>query len=62
LQTRDPTHSRRRIVPLILQECKLPDRLSVFTYADFWQPIYWGRELERIVDAIEDRVHLAELD
>jgi hypothetical protein len=62
LQTRDPTNLRRRIVPLMLKECELPDRLSVFTYADFKQPIYWERELERIVDAIENRVRLAELD
>jgi hypothetical protein len=60
LQTRDPANLRRRIVPLMLEQCELPERLSIFTYADFRRPIYWERELERIVDAIEDRVRLAD--
>jgi len=51
---------RRRMLPLMLEKCELPKRVSIFTYADFTQPIYWERELERIVNAIEDRVSLPE--
>jgi hypothetical protein len=60
LQTDDPAGLRRRMLSLMLEKCELPKRVSIFTYADFTQPIYWERELERIVNAIEDRVSLPE--
>jgi WD40 repeat protein len=61
LQTDDPTGLRRRMLPLMLEQCKLPKCLSIFTYADFTQPIHWERELERIIEAINDKVSLLEL-
>jgi GTPase SAR1 family protein len=54
LQTNDPGGLRRRILPLMLERCKPPKRLSIFAYADFTQPIHWERELERIIAAIND--------
>ncbi|MCP5105555.1 MAG: TIR domain-containing protein [bacterium] len=35
LQTDDPTNRRKRLIPLLLEPCELPKRLSMFTYADF---------------------------
>lgn len=54
MQSEDPAGLRRRILPLMLKECKTPKRLAIFTYADFTQPIQWDKELERIIRAIEE--------
>ena len=43
LQTRDPTNLKRRLVPLMLENCDVPENLAIFTYSDFRQPIYWDR-------------------
>src|SRR5947208_1413469 len=32
---RDPTNEGRRFIPLLLEECKLPDALRRFKYVDF---------------------------
>jgi hypothetical protein len=44
---------RERIVPLVLQECELPARLSALTVADFVDPTRRDAELPRLVEAIK---------
>jgi tetratricopeptide (TPR) repeat protein len=51
-QTRDPAGRRRRLVPLLLKACDLPDRLSIFTHADFTDPAKWDAELARVVNSL----------
>lgn len=55
LQTKDPVNVQRRIVPVLLAECELPDRLAMFTCADFTQRSQWEHELIRIVRAMNDQ-------
>ena len=35
LQTQDPVGRGRRMLPLMLEDCELPRRLAIFTFADF---------------------------
>ncbi|MCX6030948.1 MAG: SUMF1/EgtB/PvdO family nonheme iron enzyme [Chloroflexi bacterium] len=60
-QARDPAGRRRRLIPLLLQECWPPDRIAMLTYADFTQADAWDSELPRIVAAIRDKPRLSEL-
>ena len=53
-QTRDPAGRRRSLVPVMLEACDLPDRLAIFTHADFTDPARWSTELIRVIDAIRD--------
>lgn len=59
-QTTDPSGLRRRVLPLLLEPCEPPRRVSVFTYADFTQPEKWNVQLARIIDALHDKVKLIE--
>ena len=58
VQTDDPIGLRRRMLPLMLEKCRPPKRVSIFTYADFTQPDQWEIQFERIVDAINDKISL----
>lgn len=53
LQTKDPIGKKGRIIPLLLEKCELPDRLSIFTYADFTNKNNWEAELSRILGQME---------
>jgi WD40 repeat protein len=55
LQTNDPANIQKRVLPLQLEPCELPQRLAIFTSADFTNPISWEKELKRVVKAVEDR-------
>jgi hypothetical protein len=52
LQTKDPINLNERILPLMLEKCELPDRLSIFTYADFTDEGTWESELCRLLEQI----------
>jgi tetratricopeptide (TPR) repeat protein len=54
IQTEDPSGVQRRTLPLLLEKCQLPKRLSIFTYADFTDPANWDNELKRIIAAIRE--------
>ena len=58
VQTDDPIGLRRRMLPLMLEKCELPKRVSIFTYADFTRSDQWEGQVKRIIDAINDKVNL----
>ena len=41
VQTGDPGGIRGRLLPLMLKQCELPQRLKIFTYADFKEESHW---------------------
>jgi len=49
LQHRDPTNLNKCLLPLMLEKCNLPDRLSLFTYADFTEKNNWETQLGRLL-------------
>lgn len=51
-QTNDPVGRRRRILPLMLEDCDPPRRLSALTYADFRTAHRQDDEMARVVRAI----------
>jgi hypothetical protein len=53
LQDEDPIGLEERILPLMLEKCKLPKRLSIFTYADFTDNSKWDTELARLLKQME---------
>ncbi|MCP5051629.1 MAG: toll/interleukin-1 receptor domain-containing protein, partial [bacterium] len=53
MQTDDPIGLKKSIVPLMLEECKLPKRLAIFTYADFKDESNWNREMERLLKQLD---------
>jgi tetratricopeptide (TPR) repeat protein len=48
LQSGDPVGKKGTIVPLMLEKCNLPPRLSIFTYADFKDKERWRESLNRL--------------
>lgn len=50
-QTGDPVGRRRRLLPLLLKACDLPDRLAIFTYADFTDSAQWDTQVARVIAA-----------
>ena len=52
IQTKDPVGRGRRILPLMVQSCELPDRLQVFTYLDLTDPAEFDFQMQRLVAAI----------
>ncbi len=60
-QTRDPAGRHRRLIPLLLQPCRPPDRIAMLTYADFTRADAWDSQLPRVVAAIRDELRLPEL-
>jgi hypothetical protein len=52
IQTKDPAGRGRRILPLMVQPCSLPNRLQVFTYLDLTNPPELDFQMKRLVAAI----------
>jgi hypothetical protein len=52
IQTRDPAGRGRRMLPLLVQPCRLPDRLQMFTYLDLTDPARFDFQMARLVAAI----------
>jgi hypothetical protein len=52
IQTKDPAGRGRRILPLMVQPCSLPDRLQIFTYLDLTNPAEFDFQMQRLVAAI----------
>ncbi len=52
IQTRDPVGRGRRMLPLLVQPCRLPDRLQMFTYLDLTDPAGFDFQMARLVAAI----------
>jgi tetratricopeptide (TPR) repeat protein len=49
IQAEDPAGLKGRILPLMLEKCEPPKRLSIFTYADFTDKNKWDIELDRLL-------------
>ena len=54
LQTIDPVGSKKKILPLMLEECVLPLRLKIYTYADFKDKNNWDFEIEKLIKQIKE--------
>lgn len=55
-QTQDPAALRRRTLPLMLEKCVLPKRLSMLVYANFTDEAKQEAELERLLAAVTHAV------
>ena len=60
LQTDDPAGLKKRILPILLQECSLPKRLKIFTYANFTNKTEWDTQLDRVIKQIKKDLKIAE--
>jgi hypothetical protein len=52
LQTKDPAGLKGSILPLMLEKCELPERLSIFTYANFMEENNRESELSRLLNQL----------
>ncbi|MDJ0838291.1 MAG: TIR domain-containing protein [Acidobacteriota bacterium] len=52
LQTKDPTGLKKKMLPLMYQDCELPEHLEIFTWADFRDPASHETELKRVLNQI----------
>jgi hypothetical protein len=50
--TSDPAARRRKIIPLLLEACRLPSRLAILTYADFTRPSEFEAQMARLVKSL----------
>lgn len=53
IQTNDPIGRGRRILPLLVKPCTLPDRLRIFTYLDLTDPAQLDFQIKRLIVAIQ---------
>lgn len=53
VQTDDPSGLRRRTLPLMLRQSKLPARIALLTHADFTNEETWDTELQRILRSMQ---------
>ena len=51
-RTKDPAGHGRRILPLMVQRCTLPNHLQAFTYLDLTNPAQFDFQMKRLVAAI----------
>lgn len=52
-QMKDPASRLRRVLPLLVKPCELPDRLKVFTYLDLTEPREFDRQMQRLIHALQ---------
>lgn len=52
--TSDPAGRRRRIFPLMLEQCDVPRRIAFLTYADFVDPSKREEAFSRLIDQLRD--------
>ena len=52
VSTADPAGRRRKLLPVMLERCKLPPRIAMLTYADFMEESERDHELARLVRSI----------
>ena len=52
IQTKDPVGRGQRMLPLMVRNCNLPDRLSIFTYLDMRNQANFDYQMRRLVEAI----------
>ena len=53
--SQDPSALGRRVLPLMLEKCKLPKRIAMLVYADFTDEGRHDSEFERLVMAVARR-------
>jgi len=53
LQVMDPANQKRQLIPILLEKCKIPLRLSTFTYADFTKPEGVDLEWQKLFKALK---------
>jgi hypothetical protein len=52
VSTIDPAGRQRKLIPLMLKQCELPQRIQILTYADFTEPDGRALQWERLIDAL----------
>ncbi|MDJ0842490.1 MAG: toll/interleukin-1 receptor domain-containing protein [Acidobacteriota bacterium] len=62
VQTDDPIGLRQSLLPIMLNECKLPGRLAMLTWADFREPSRHEEELARVLKQLDKEVPETEPD
>jgi outer membrane protein assembly factor BamD (BamD/ComL family) len=53
--TGDPAARRRKLIPLALKPCSVPNRIAMLTYANFMNPARRSEEMARLVKSLGDR-------
>ena len=61
IQTTDPAGQRRRLLPILLQPCQPPRRITMLTYADFTRSEEWETQLQRVVAAVRGELRLRDV-
>lgn len=54
IQTKDPVGRGRRMLPLMVRDCDLPDRLSIFTYIDLRDQADFDFQMRRLIETIRE--------
>jgi hypothetical protein len=54
VQTYDLVNLSLRVLPILFENCQIPLRLSIFTYADFTSQDQWGAEMNRLIATIKE--------
>lgn len=53
LQTQDPANTQRRILPLMVQHCEVPERLQMFMYLDLTDTGEFEFQMQRLLKSIQ---------
>jgi hypothetical protein len=57
-QQNSPAFRNRQMLALKLKHCDPPKRISLIPILDFTDPAHWKKQLQRLIDAINDKVRL----
>lgn len=52
LQTDSPLNSKKKIIPIMLENCDIPKRLKILNFADFADENEWDAQLQRVIKQI----------
>jgi len=61
IQNADPAARHRKLLPLLLRDCKPPERITGLTCADFRDEAGWEKQILRIIAAVRGELRLPEL-
>ena len=57
-QQQSPAFRKQQLIVLMLKKCEPPSELAILPYIDFTDESNWDKQLQRLIDAINDKLRL----
>jgi sugar/nucleoside kinase (ribokinase family) len=60
--SKDPANRKRVLIPILLRTCKIPERITLRTYADFRNEDTREIQLQRVIEAVREEISTVKTD